>query len=98
MLPSCIESQPDLVRAVVGIEEGATGCSTMIVGSLSESLMMFGGGGNIYKATIARREILININGQLRTPMHNTWDRLSSEWKHIVLVMCWFNYRFEFEL
>ena len=47
MLPSCIESQPDLVRAVVGIEEGATGCSTMIVGSLSESLMMFRGGGNI---------------------------------------------------
>ena len=47
MLPSCIESQPDLVHAMVGIGEGATGCSTMIVGSLSESLMMFRGGGNI---------------------------------------------------
>jgi hypothetical protein len=47
VLPSCIESQPDLVRAVVGIGKGATGCSTMLVGSLSESLMMFQGGGNI---------------------------------------------------
>ena len=31
----------------LGIGKGATGCSTMLVGSLSESLMMFQGGGNI---------------------------------------------------
>ena len=47
MLPSCIESQPDLVHAMVRIGKGAMGCSTMLVGSLSESLMMFQGGGNI---------------------------------------------------
>ena len=37
-----------------------------------------------YKVTIARRDILINVNRQLRTPMHNTWDRLSCR-----NTLCW---------
>ena len=68
-------------------------------------------GGNI-KWIVQRKILCNNVNGQLRTPMHQhethtvfisgvpSQDRLSSEKPHgmrVALVTCWFNYCFEFE-